>query len=107
MCRTRSWVQILSSHNVSAIMTPINTNHGWKIRAATKATEDLYGACPSTNIRPERWAVAMRRRGIERAYTEGRRCHDDTHIMTRKDLNPRPCSTHDKSLTILLILLYV
>ena len=34
-------------------------------------------------------------------------CHDDTHIMTRKDLNPRPCSTHVKSLTIVLILLYV
>mgnify|MGYP000733494772 CR=1 FL=1 len=35
------------------------------------------------------------------------KCHDDTHIMTRKDLNPRPCSTHVKSLTIVLILLYV
>ena len=26
---------------------PINTNHGWKIRAATKSMEDLYGACPN------------------------------------------------------------
>ena len=26
---------------------PINTNHGWKIHAATKSTEDLYGACPN------------------------------------------------------------
>ena len=33
--------------------------------------------------------------------------HDDTHIMTRKDLNPRPCYTHVKSLTIILIFLYV
>ena len=24
---------------------PINTSHGWKIRAATKATEDLFAAC--------------------------------------------------------------
>jgi hypothetical protein len=29
---------------------PINTNHGWKIRAATKATEDLYGACPNVKV---------------------------------------------------------
>ena len=29
---------------------PINTNHGWKIRAAMKATEDLYGACPNIPI---------------------------------------------------------
>ena len=42
-------------------------------------------------------------------------CHDnthimkvhDTHIMTRKDLNPWPCCTHVKSLTIVLIFLYV
>ena len=29
---------------------PINTNHGWKIRAATKETEDLYGACPRIQV---------------------------------------------------------
>ena len=29
---------------------PTNTNHGWKIRAATKATEDLYGACPNVKV---------------------------------------------------------
>ena len=29
---------------------PINTSHGWKIRAATKATKDLFGACPSIPI---------------------------------------------------------
>ena len=29
---------------------PINTNHEWKIRAATKATEDLYGACPNVKF---------------------------------------------------------
>ena len=30
---------------------PINTNHGWRIRAATKATEDLYGACPDVPVK--------------------------------------------------------
>ena len=40
-------------------------------------------------------------------FIEEEGCHDDTHIMTRKDLNPRPCSTHVKSLTIVFILLYV
>ena len=25
---------------------PINTNHGWKIRASTKEMEDLFAACP-------------------------------------------------------------
>jgi hypothetical protein len=25
-------------------------NHGWKIRAATKATEDLYGACLNIKV---------------------------------------------------------
>ena len=28
----------------------INTNHGWKIRAATKATVDLYRAWPNVKI---------------------------------------------------------
>ena len=28
----------------------INTNHGWKIRATTKGTEDLYGACPNVKV---------------------------------------------------------
>ena len=30
---------------------PINTNHGWKIRAATKATEDLFAACPDVTVK--------------------------------------------------------
>jgi hypothetical protein len=30
---------------------PINTNHGWKIRAATKAMEDLHGACPNVSVK--------------------------------------------------------
>ena len=30
---------------------PINTNHGWKIRAATKATEDLFAACPDVTMK--------------------------------------------------------
>ena len=29
---------------------PINTNHGWNICAATKATEDLYGACANIQV---------------------------------------------------------
>ena len=29
---------------------PINTNHEWKIRAATKFTEELYGACPNVKV---------------------------------------------------------
>ena len=30
---------------------PINTKHGWKIRAATRATEDLHGACPNIRVK--------------------------------------------------------
>jgi hypothetical protein len=30
---------------------PINTNHGWKIRAATKVTEDLFAACPDVMVK--------------------------------------------------------
>ena len=30
---------------------PINTKHGWKIRAATRATEELHGACPNVSVR--------------------------------------------------------
>ena len=29
---------------------PINTRHGWKIRAATRATEELHGACPNIKV---------------------------------------------------------
>jgi hypothetical protein len=30
---------------------PINTKHGWKIRAATRATKELHGACPNVRVR--------------------------------------------------------
>ena len=30
---------------------PINTNHGWKIWAATKTTEDLFVACPDVTVK--------------------------------------------------------
>ena len=30
---------------------PINTNHGWKIWAATKATEDLFAACLDVTVK--------------------------------------------------------
>ena len=29
---------------------PINTNHGWKVQAATEATEDLFATCPDVEI---------------------------------------------------------
>jgi hypothetical protein len=32
---------------------PINTKHGWKIRAATCATEELHGACPNVRVKIE------------------------------------------------------
>ena len=30
---------------------PTNTSDGWKIRAATKATEDLFEACPDVTMK--------------------------------------------------------
>ena len=30
---------------------PINTKHGWKIRAATHTTEELHGACPNVRVK--------------------------------------------------------
>jgi homoaconitase/3-isopropylmalate dehydratase large subunit len=30
---------------------PINTDHGWKIRAATKATENLFAACSDVTVK--------------------------------------------------------
>jgi hypothetical protein len=30
---------------------PINTKHGWKIRAATCTTEELHGACPNVRVK--------------------------------------------------------
>jgi hypothetical protein len=30
---------------------PIKTDHGWKIRAATKATEDLFAACFDVTVK--------------------------------------------------------
>ena len=30
---------------------PITKDHGWKIRAATTATEDLFAACPSVQVK--------------------------------------------------------
>ena len=30
---------------------PINTKHGWKIRAAMRATEELHGACPNVRVK--------------------------------------------------------
>jgi hypothetical protein len=29
----------------------INTKHGWKIRAATRATAELHGACPNVRVK--------------------------------------------------------
>jgi hypothetical protein len=30
---------------------PINTKHGWKIRATTQATEEIHGACPNVRVK--------------------------------------------------------
>jgi hypothetical protein len=30
---------------------PIKTKHGWKIRAVTRATEELHGACPNVRVK--------------------------------------------------------
>ena len=30
---------------------PISNNHGWKIRAATKATKDLFAACSDVTVK--------------------------------------------------------
>ena len=30
---------------------PMNTNHGWKIRIATKATRELFAACPDVTVK--------------------------------------------------------
>ena len=45
-----SEINLMSTEVYKKGRWPINTNHGWKIRAAMKATEDLYGACPSIPI---------------------------------------------------------
>ena len=40
-------------------------------------------------------------------YLHALMCHDDTHILSRKELNPQPCYTHVKSLTIVITSLCV
>ena len=30
---------------------PINTKHGWKIRATTRATEEIHGSCPNVRVK--------------------------------------------------------
>ena len=30
---------------------PINTKHGWKIRVAKRATEEVYGSCPNVRVK--------------------------------------------------------
>ena len=45
-----SEIDLMSTEFYKQGRWPINTKHGWKIRAATKATEDLYGACPNVKV---------------------------------------------------------
>jgi hypothetical protein len=45
-----SEINLMSTEFYKQGKWPINTNHGWKVRAATKATEDLYGACPNVKV---------------------------------------------------------
>jgi hypothetical protein len=45
-----SEINLMSTEFYKKGKWPINTKHGWKIRVATKAAEDLYGACPNGNV---------------------------------------------------------
>ena len=45
-----SEINLMSTEFYKQGRWPINTNHGWKIRAATKATENLYGACLNVKV---------------------------------------------------------
>ena len=45
-----SEINMMSSDFYAQGRWPIDKNHGWKIRAATETTEDLFGACPSVKV---------------------------------------------------------
>ena len=47
----RSEINLMSKESYRKGKWPINTNHGWKIRAATKATEDLFVASPDVTVK--------------------------------------------------------
>ena len=42
----RSEINLMSMDFYKKGTRPINTKHGWKIHAATRAMEELHGACP-------------------------------------------------------------
>ena len=46
----RSEINLMSLDLYKKGNWPINTKHGWKIRAATRATEELHGACPNVKV---------------------------------------------------------
>ena len=46
-----SEINLMSMHFYKKGNWPINTKHGWKIRAATRATEELHGDCPNVRVR--------------------------------------------------------
>jgi hypothetical protein len=45
-----SEINLMSTEFYKQRRWPINMNHGWKIQAATKVTEDLYRACPNVKV---------------------------------------------------------
>ena len=49
--RTGSEINLMSMDFYKKGNWPINTKHGWKIRAATRATEELHDACPNVKVR--------------------------------------------------------
>ena len=46
-----SKINLLSNEFYWKRKWPINTSHGWKIWAATKATEYLFAACPDVTVK--------------------------------------------------------
>ena len=47
----RSEINLMSMDIYKKGKWPINTKHGWRIWAATCATEELHGACPNVRVK--------------------------------------------------------
>ena len=45
-----SEINIMSSDFYRKGRWPIDTQHGWQVKAATSVTEDLFGACPNVKV---------------------------------------------------------
>ena len=46
-----SKINLMSKELYRKGIWPITTDHGWKIRAATKATDNLFAACPDVMLK--------------------------------------------------------